>query len=262
MEIPDWLKKEENYSADKEKSSFLSKSLLTIGTALTRFQKVRNNEEKPGAVVFLLFVVGHILMMSLSRNMLFTYILLAVLVIRMCLMKEKDLAYVMHYSIRAFFFSCLLLCPSLFFSHGSTMLTVSVKVFVSAACISIFNLSYSTNELTSCFKALHVPDVFIFTMDTAFRYIVLLSRCCEEILNALQCRIIGKREKRDTSVTNVAGMTYVRSVHYSEEMYEAMKCRGFTGEYYNHMRFHMHKYDWLCVFIILSEIMLFVFCER
>lgn len=262
MEIPEWLKKEENYSADKEKSTFLSRSILTIGAALTRFQKIRNDEEKPEAVVFLLFVILNILLMSLSRNMLFTYILLALLIIRMCMMKEKDLAYVIHYSVRAFLISCLLLCPSIFFSHGRTMLTVSIKVFVSTSSLCMFNLSYSTSEITSCFKALHVPDVFIFTMDTTFRYIVLLSRSCEEILNALKCRLIGKSKKRDTSVTNVAGMIYVRSVHHSEEMFDAMKCRGFTGEYYNHMKFHMHKYDWFCILIMIMEFVLFVFCER
>lgn len=261
MEIPEWLKKDENYTADKGRNSFLSKSLLTVGSALARFQKIRNKEEKPEAIVFLLFVIVNLLLMSLSTNMLFTYVILAVLIIRLCFLKERDLAYVMHDSLRAFVISCLLLFPSVFFSHGKTMLTVSIKVFISASSLCMFNLFYSANEIISCFKALHIPDIFIFTMDTAFRYIVLLAKSCEEMLQALKCRIIGKRKKQDTSIMNVAGMTYVRSKHYSEDMYDAMKCRGFTGEYYNHMKFHMRKYDWLFLFVTVAEILLFIFLE-
>lgn len=262
MNIPDWLQKDENYTADKSKTSFLSRTLLELVSAIGRFQKVSRYMKKPEALFFLVFVFVSVLLMSLSRNMLFTYILLAFVIIKLCISNEEELVYVMHYSIRAFLFSCLLLFPSLFLTHTKTMITVSLKVFISTSFVCMFNFMYSTNEIVSCLKMLHVPDIFIFTLDTTFKSIVSLSKSCEEILMALKCRMIGKRKKNDTSMTNIAGMVFVRAKNHSSEMYDAMKCRGFTGEYYNHMKFHINEYDWMMVLCVVAELLLFWFLER
>lgn len=262
MNIPDWLQKDENYRAEKSRTSFLSRTLLELGSAIGRFQKVNVQKKKPEALFFLVFVFVSVLLMSLSRNMLFTYVLLACFIIKLCLSKEDELVYIMHYSVRAFFFSCFLLFPSLFLSHTKTMMTVSLKVFLSTSFVCMFNFMYSTNEIVSCLKMLHVPDIFIFTIDTTFKSIVSLSKSCEEILMALKCRLIGKRKKKDTAMTNIAGMVFVRAKNHSSEMYDAMKCRGFTGEYYNHMKFRMNVYDGMMLVCVVLEIVMFVFLEK
>ena len=260
--LPDWLTKKENYTAKKSNTAFISKTVLHLTSTIGRVQKVVTKKEKPESLFFLVFVVVSILLMALSKNMFFTYIVFAGLIVRLCFLDEKELSYVIHYAIRAFLLSCLILLPALFIGNGKTILTVSLKVFISTGLLCLFHLLYSTNEIISCLKMLHIPDIFIFTLDTTFKYIVILSRSCEEILNALTCRIIGRRKEKDTSMTNVVGMTFVRAQKHSEEMYDAMKCRGFTGKYYNHIRLRIRVYDVLIACLCVIEIGLFVYLER
>lgn len=260
--IPSWLTKEENYTAEKSNTSFLQKTLLQIGSTITRFQRVVFKKEKPEAIFFLVFVVVTILCMALSKNMFFTYVILACLIVRLCFLDENSLTYVMHYSIRAFVFSCFILLPALCMGNGKALLTVSMKVFISTSLLSLFHLLYSSNEIISCLKMIHIPDIFIFTLDTTFKYIVILSRSCEEILLALKCRIIGRRKEKGSMMTNVAGMTFIRSQQHSQQMYDAMKCRGFTGVYYNHMRMRVNRYDIFVLCLIILEIAAFIFLEK
>lgn len=258
-EIPTWLKHNESYKAEKTNSAFLNRTLLEIGKALHRFHKVSNHKVKCEPIIFLLFIILTIVCMSICRNMLFTYILLALCIGYLCFLKNEDLSYVIHLSFRAFIISCIILLPSLFLTHGNTMLTVSIKVFISVTFIGFFNITYSTNEIISCFKMLHVPDIFIMTLDMTFKYIVILSETCSEILNALKVRLIGKFKKQDRTLMNVASMTYIKANQHYEEMNEAMKCRGFTGSYYNHLKFHLNKIDVMMIVLMIIEISLCIY---
>ena len=260
--IPSWLTKEENYTAQKSNTSFLQKTLLQIGSTIARFQRVVFKKEKQEAIFFLVFVVITILLMALSKNMFFTYVIFACLIVKLCFLDINSLTYVMRYSIRAFLFSCFILLPALCMGNGKTLLTVSLKVFISTSLLSVFHLLYSSNEIISCLKMLHIPDIFIFTLDTTFKYIVILSRSCEEILLALTCRIIGKRKEKGTMMTNVSGMTFIRSQQHSQQMYDAMKCRGFTGVYYRHMHMCVNRYDILIFGLLIIEIAVFLYLER
>lgn len=258
-EIPTWLKQNESYKAEKTNSAFLDRTLLEIGKTLHRFHKVSNHKDKCEPLIFLLFTIITIICMSVCRNMLFTYILLGVVIIDLCFMKNDDLVYVIHLSLRAFIISCIILLPSIFLNNTNTVLTVSLKVFVSASLIGYFNIQYSTDEIISCFKMLHVPDIFIMTLDMAFKYIVILSETCSEILNALKVRLIGKFKKKDRTLMNVASMTYIKANQHYADMNEAMKCRGFTGSYYNHLRFHINKFDVVMIIIMIIEIMMCIY---
>ena len=80
-------------------------------------------------------------------------------------------------------------------------------------------------------KKLHVPSVFVFTLDITLKYIVLLGDLIKDLLTSLTLRSVGKNNKKYQSVGGVMGQTFIRSVKMSQEMYEAMQCRGFTDDY-------------------------------
>lgn len=261
-EIPSFLKVKENYHAENSSTAFVDQTLLKMTSTIYHFQKVNVKKDKENAILYFIFTFLTVLLMSFSRNMLFTYILLAYLIIHLCFFNEKALSSVLHLSIRAFLFSCLILCPSVFLTNTKTMLTVSLKVFVSASMIGILNVNYSTNEIISMLKALHISDIFIYTLDTTFKYIVILSKTSEEILTSLKCRIIGKLKKKQESVSNIAGKTFVKATNASKEMMDAMICRGFNGEYYNHMKYQWNRYDTIRLTLLLVEVVLWIWCER
>jgi cobalt/nickel transport system permease protein len=48
---------------------------------------------------------------------------------------------------------------------------------------------------------------------------------------SLKLRSIGKNNRKYTSVPKIMGNLFLKSNEMGEEMYSAMECRGFTGEY-------------------------------
>ncbi len=260
--IPDWLKKEEDYKAENSSSAFVDRTILEMVSKISRFQRVNHKNGVRNAFIDLLLIIETIMCISLSTNMLFTYIVLALLLVKLCMMNSEEMTNIIYGGFIASVICALILLPSLLLGNTKTFIRITLKVFLSSSLVYFFNEEHTTNELVSCLKMLHIPDIIIFTLDMTFKYIVLLSKTSKEILTALKCRIIGKLKKNDRSMMNVGGMTFIRSMKYSEDMNDAMKCRGFNGVYYNHMHFHLSRLDYLSIGIMVLEIIGFVFFGR
>ena len=260
--IPDWLKKEENYKAEKSSSAFVDRTILEMVSKISRFQRVNHNKCTRNAFIDLLLIIETILCISLSSNMLFTYIILALLLVKLCMMNGEEMTNIIYGAFIASLICVVILLPSLLLGNTKTFIRITLKVFLSSSLVYYFNEEHTTNELVSCLKMLHIPDIIIFTLDMTFKYIVLLSKTSKEILTALKCRIIGKLKKNDRSMMNVGGMIFIRSMKYSEDMNDAMKCRGFNGVYYNHMHFRMNGMDYISVGIMVIEVIVFLFLGR
>jgi cobalt/nickel transport system permease protein len=114
---------------------------------------------------------------------------------------------------------------------AANQMTVIVKVFLSLEMVSIVNHTTQWNHITGALKRLHIPGIFIFTLDVALKYIVLQGSFIVDILTSLLLRSVGKNNKKYQSVGGVMGVTFIRGVELSREMYEAMCCRGFTDDY-------------------------------
>lgn len=261
-DIPEWLTKEEHYEAEKSSSAFVDRTILELLSSIQRFEKVNIKRYEKNALVDLLFIIETILCISLSTNMLFTYLIFACFLIVLCMMKSEIMAKIVHGGLFAGGFCALILLPTLFLGNSKTFIRITLKVLLSSSLIATYNEYHTSNEIISCLKALHVPDIFILTLDMTFKYIVMLSKICKEILVALKCRMIGKLPKKDRSMMNVGGMTFIRSIKYSEDMNDAMKCRGFNGIYYNHMKFHLKRMDYFMFIMMLLELIVFLFLGR
>ena len=261
-EIPDWLTKEEKYEAEKSSSAFVDRTILELISSIQRFEKTNVKNQSHNALVDLFFVLETILCVSLSTNMLFTYLVLALFLVLLCMMKNEVMVRIVRGGVIATFFCALILLPTLLLGNSKTFIRITLKVLLSSSLIYTYNEYHTSNEIISCLKTLHVPDVFILTLDMTFKYIVMLSKICKEILIALKCRMIGRLPKKDRSMMNVRGMTFIRSMKYSEEMNDAMKCRGFNGTYYNHMKLHLDVIDYFMVGMMMLELIVFLLFGR
>ena len=81
-------------------------------------------------------------------------------------------------------------------------------------------------------KRFFFPDLFIFVFDITIKYIVMLGEFALQMLYALKLRSVGRNRSKYGSIGGVGGMLFIKSRNMSEEMYYAMECRGFTGEYH------------------------------
>ena len=127
----------------------------------------------------------------------------------------------------------IILIPAMFIQLSGIRneLLVVIKVFFSISTLSIFNHTTQWNHITGALRKLHIPGIFIFTLDITLKYIVLLGNLITDLLTSLQLRSVGKNNKKYSSIGGVMGVTFVRGTEMNRQMYEAMQCRGFTDDY-------------------------------
>ena len=71
----------------------------------------------------------------------------------------------------------------------------------------------------------------VLTFDLALRGIYDLGTVAVEMLAALRLRSVGRNGDKAGSLGGVGGMLFLRANDSAETTYEAMRCRGFDGEY-------------------------------
>jgi cobalt/nickel transport system permease protein len=70
-----------------------------------------------------------------------------------------------------------------------------LKVFFSLEMVRIFNHTTQWNHITAALRKLHIPGLFIFTLDMTLKYVVLLGTLIVDLLTALRFRSVGKNNK-------------------------------------------------------------------
>jgi cobalt/nickel transport system permease protein len=105
-----------------------------------------------------------------------------------------------------------------------------------AGMISLVLVMLGTTPLHDTFKAarsLHLSRLLVFLMLLTYRYVFLLMDEFARLRTALRVR--GFRNRADLhsyrTIGQVAGTLLVRSAERSERVGQAMRCRGFDGEF-------------------------------
>lgn len=157
----------------------------------------------------------------------------AILLLYLCTWPARDILNIMKAGCGASVLALIILLPAMFIQPSGIRneLLVVIKVFFSISTLSIFNHTTQWNHITGALRKLHIPGIFIFTLDITLKYIVLLGNLITELLTSLQLRSVGKNNKKYSSIGGVMGVTFVRGTEMNRQMYEAMQCRGFTDDY-------------------------------
>jgi cobalt/nickel transport system permease protein len=105
-----------------------------------------------------------------------------------------------------------------------------------AGMISVMLVLLATTDLPSLFKAaraLYVPRLLVLLLLLTYRYVFLLVE--EFIRLRIALRVRGFRNRANLhsyrTIGQVAGTLLVRSAERSERVGQAMRCRGFDGEF-------------------------------
>lgn len=261
--LPDWLQTEENYTPKKDSDGFITKSILTVISILSCFRNTRGTDiPSASAPVKLFSVLYFILLISCSRNMFFSYCMLAGMLVCFCLLPNQALLRAISASLSAAVLSLFLLLPAAFLGSPHAILTVSSKVFVSVGLINLLAATTPWNHLTEGLRVFHIPNLFIFTFDITLKYIVVLGDVCVYMLQALRLRSVGKNQQKSKAFSGILGVTFLKSREMAEEMYQAMICRGFEGEYRKPKQFRLQKKDFLFLALFIAVTILFFYLER
>ncbi len=201
--------------------------------AKIQIQRGHEKERHLPALLKLLLLIAVIILVSVSQNVFVILTSLAILLVYLCTWPPKDIAHVLKAALVAALLALVLVFPAMLL-HPSGIrndLTLVFKVFISVSYVSIYNHTTQWNHITKALKKLHVPGIFIFTLDITLKYIVLLGNLIVDLLTSLQLRSVGKNNKKYSSIGGVMGVTFIRGTEMNRQMYEAMQCRGFTDDY-------------------------------
>ncbi len=261
--IPEWMQTEENYIAPKDSDGFLRKTMLSIMGVLAKARNSGKPSKLQGsAPVALLTVLTLIVLTACAKNAFFTYCVLGLALICLCLLPGKQLKPAVSATLGAVGLSFLILLPAALLGSPRTLITVCLKVFISVGLISFLSATIPWNQLTKGLRFYHVPNLFIFTLDITLKFIVMLGDVAQNMLESLKMRSIGKNEKKKESFSGIMGVTFLKSRELSDEVFDAMTCRGFEGEYSITHKTKLKPMDLAYAAVLILFVILFIILER
>ncbi|SHK66444.1 cobalt/nickel transport system permease protein [Selenomonas ruminantium] len=231
MNLPLWARNEETYTPSRDRDYFISRSLLrvlTVVLALRRQGRSRSFLTAPGMLAFL---AVFLLLTVMARTLTFLSCQLALELVILCLLPGKSVGRILGSALLAALFSALLVSPALLLGSGLQVFLLPAKSLLTVMAVGIVTELLPWHELTGALRFFRLPQELVFILDTTLRNILLLGQMAEHLLTALKLRSVGYNRHKARALSGVLGVLFLHAQHLSMQMYEAMVCRGFTGEY-------------------------------
>lgn len=237
-----WLLQGQDYAPRGDKERFLHRNTLKLTSLLSRMKLQRGGLEDTGSPVDkalskvdcslrLLGLMVTIVCISQATNMFFVYTMLALFLLAVALKPGDEILDLLKTPLAAMAFTMILMLPAVFMGQPGSLVRVSLKVFLSVGFVIDLSRAVAYNELIAGLRFYHVPGLVVFILDITLKYIVMLGEVAQGVLSALTLRSVGYNPDKRGSSSGVMGITFLKAHDYAGEMYEAMECRGFTGDY-------------------------------
>ncbi len=126
-----------------------------------------------------------------------------------------------------------------------------------ATCVSSTVLLFLTTPqqmLFKSFRSIGVPKIYVFTLGMTYRYIFVLTNLVRDMYIAKKARTIKSRSMFEEQkwVGGRIGYALIRSLGMSEEVYKAMKSKGYNGDVKTMQEFKMHIRDYISGTMVIS----------
>lgn len=129
------------------------------------------------------------------------------------------------------------------------IIKMALRIGVSISFGYLLIMTTRWNYLTKSFSILRVPAVIISILNMTYRYIFVLSQITTELIEARFLRTVGilKNTSNREFVAHNISYLFIKSSFMSEEIYNAMRCRAFTGEPVCLNTFKLGRVDFLWI---------------
>lgn len=137
-------------------------------------------------------------------------------------------------------------------------LRVALRAGISLSFGFLLLLTTRWSKITSALALMHVPLLFISVLNMAYRYIFVISAMACDMMEARYLRTVGKLDTSDNRrfMGHSVAHMFIKSHYLSEEIYDAMRCRGFTDRPVSPDKFKVKGTDIL--FIINNVIIVLI----
>ncbi|MDK2801444.1 MAG: cobalt/nickel transport system permease protein [Clostridiales bacterium] len=143
---------------------------------------------------------------------------------------------------------------------AGVMLILRVSISVSLGLILTVTTPWA--RLMKSLHLIKIPGIFITMLDMAYRYIAVFVNRSLEMFEARKTRTIGQLTYSSNKqfVSNAIGALFLKSMHFSENVYMAMMSRGYTGQVETLYPFKLSKLDfgWICSIILFMTLLYIV----
>ena len=263
FKLPEWALQEENYKPNGDRDHFITRSLLRIMQILRalRYQSRRKNLTNVSAIGAFGFILVIVILCTSAHTLNFLLCVLALELVLMCLLDGRTIRQLLQNSIMMSIFSALFVLPAYFLGNRAILILLPFKTFLTVTALGLLITFFRWNQITGTLKYFHIPTIVIFVLDTTLRYIVLLGEISRDMLIALKLRSVGKNREKKIAVSGILGNVFLKSREMSEEMYQAMCCRCFTGEYPRNVNKTLKIGDLTFAILTIAYICLFISVE-
>lgn len=263
--MPEWLLKKDSYIPPSKKDAFINKSILSILNTLTRFRiqtEYKSSKVTINAFLKILFTILLITFVSLSRQFAFLVIVDVYLLFIVSLLKAQQIKYIGKMGILASIMTVILLIPSILMGNKNNSFMLVIKVLSSVTAVNITACTTNWYDNISALRLFFIPNIFIFVFDITLKYIVILGDFSLNMLYSLKLRSVGISISKTTSLSGIIGTMFLKSKEMAEEMYGAMECRCFTGEYRRSKKLKINLSDIIFITINIMVIYSYFYFDR
>jgi cobalt/nickel transport system permease protein len=111
-------------------------------------------------------------------------------------------------------------------------LRLSLRAGISLSFGFLLLLTTRWSHITRSLVVMRVPLIFISILNMAYRYIFVISNASGDMLTARYMRTVGELKTSDNRkfMGHSIAYLFIKSHYLSEEVFDAMRCRGFTDE--------------------------------
>lgn len=263
--LPEWLLTKENYIPRKDRDAFIDKTILSLLALLARIRtqaSYKSDKFFISPLLKLAFSIMLILLISLARNYTFVIIANVYLLLGLSLLNGKEIISILRICLVVALFTFIILLPTLFYGSAYSCIMITSKVFATVMTVNILSHITRWNSITNALKMFLIPDIFILVLDITIKYIVMLGDFTLNMLYALKLRSVGTNRTKNSLLGGIAGTVFIKSKEMAEDMYAAMECRGFTGEYHITQKYRLNWADILSIAINICIVFIFFYLER
>lgn len=265
QDMPAWLIDDENYNPKADKDTFLTKSILSVFRIISRIKMqdgANQSVSKLSVTLKVLCTFLLLILLSLTRSFLFVTIINVYFLVVLSFFDADKLVRILKMSIGVTLFTALIMVPAIIWGNYYSCIMITAKVFSTITAVGILSHTSRWNDITGALSRFYIPGIFIMILDITIKYLYLLGNTSLNLLYALKLRSVGKNNKKYSSMGGIAGNLFLQSREMAEEMYHAMECRGFSGEYYINHKSKLGWEDYLYLSAHVGFVILFIYFAR
>lgn len=222
--LPSWMCETEQYVPSIDKDGFITKSTQAVLGVLSKLKWKEGKDRCLSASpsLKLCYTFLYILLTACSKNYVFSLIMVGGTILILATYPAETMKQILSGTFGAVLFSALILLPAVFIGN---------------------------------------PQILLIILDITLKYIAVLGEICMEILTSLRLRSVGQNRKKAQSFSGILGISFLKSREMAEEMYAAMCCRGFVGEYKTQKTSTFRKQDILSLLLMIGVTGIFIYFE-